>query len=74
MSLMDENDAKACAELFRKFVDQIEDGKPYDHVMAVTAKVCMQERLMSMRLTRRRRWAYLAHVIDDTYGGNNNER
>jgi hypothetical protein len=39
MSLMDNNDAKACAELFRKFVDQIEDGKPYDHVMAVTARL-----------------------------------
>jgi hypothetical protein len=24
--MMDNNDAKACAELFRKFVDQIEDG------------------------------------------------
>jgi hypothetical protein len=30
MSLMDENDARECAELFRKFVDQIEDGKPYE--------------------------------------------
>jgi hypothetical protein len=39
MSLMDENDAKACAELFRKFVDQIEEDKPYDHVMAVTARL-----------------------------------
>jgi hypothetical protein len=36
---MDENDAKACAELFRKFVDQIEEDKPYDHVMAVTARL-----------------------------------
>jgi hypothetical protein len=39
MSLMDENDARECAKLFRRFVDQIEDGKPYDHVMAGDCKV-----------------------------------
>jgi hypothetical protein len=70
MSLMDDNDAKACAELFRRFVDQIEDGKPYDHVMAVTARLYARTAQLSMRLTRRMQaLAYLAHVIDDTYGG-----
>jgi hypothetical protein len=40
MSLMDDNDAREhVPKLFRKFVDQIEDGKPYDHVMAVTARL-----------------------------------
>jgi hypothetical protein len=55
MSLMDDNDAKACAELFRKFVDQIEEDKPYDHVMAVTARLYART-AVSLKLTRRRRW------------------
>jgi hypothetical protein len=68
MSLMDENDAKACAELFRKFVDQIEEDKPYDHVMAVTARMYARW-ACEFEVDKKKALAYLAHVIDDTYGG-----
>ena len=68
MSQMDENDARECAELFRKFVDQIEDGKPYDHVMAVTARLYART-ACEFEVDKKKALAYLAHVIDDTYGG-----
>ena len=73
MSLMDENDARECAELFRRFVDQIEEDKPYDHVMAVTARLYART-AHEYEVDKKKALAYLAHVIDDTYGGNNNER
>ena len=68
MSMMDENEARACAELFRKFVDQIEDEQPYDHVMAVTARLYAKTAFWH-EVDKKKALAYLAHVIDDTYGG-----
>ena len=68
MSLMDDNNARECAELFRRFVDQIEDGKPYDHVLAVTARLYART-ACEFEVDKKKALAYLAHVIDDTYGG-----
>ena len=68
MSMMDENEARACAELFRKFVDQIEEGQPYDHIMAVTARLYAKT-AYGFEVDKKKALAYLAHVIDDTYGG-----
>jgi len=65
---MDENEARACAELFQKFVDQIEDGKPYDHVMAVTARLYART-ACEFEVDKKKALAYMAHVIDDVYGG-----
>lgn len=68
MSMMDDEEAKQCAELFRKFVDQIDVGKPYDHVMAVTARLYATT-AHEFEVDKKKALAYLAHVIDDTYGG-----
>ena len=68
MSMMDENEARACAELFRKFVDQIEEEQPYDQIMAVSARLYART-AYGFEVDKKKALAYLAHVIDDTYGG-----
>jgi hypothetical protein len=68
MSMMGDEEAKQCTELFRKFVDQIEEGQPYDHIMAVTARLYART-AYGFEVDKKKALAYLAHVIDDTYGG-----
>jgi hypothetical protein len=42
--------------------------KPYDHVMAVTARLYART-ACEFEVDKKKALAYLAHVIDDTYGG-----
>ena len=67
MSFMNEDEARACAELFRKFVDQIEVGQPYDHVIAVTARL-FAKTACEFEVDKKKALSYMAHVIDDIYG------
>lgn len=68
MSFMNEDEAQECVKLFRKFVDQIEEGQPYDQIMAVTARLYVRT-AYEFEVDKKKALAYLAHVIDDTYGG-----
>jgi hypothetical protein len=67
---MTHESAPSCSE---SLLTRSRMGKPYDHVMAVTARLYART-AHEYEVDKKKALAYLAHVIDDTYGGNNNER